>query len=229
MNKTQLTLADLDKVCKKTNYTYILTRYWNSLGKDPDDLDIYVKKQYFSVYVKKLTELGYVSSSHDQALGGRVPGAQLNLIRKDRIKIDLHNDFTWRVDRYLDLKLIESQEQKRAVDAFLVLINIVFEKTYITDEEYELFYKNKDLIYDNDVFQSQSKKYKWDFTYYLFKRWVNNKKLYKKNIPIFIPIYIVIVSYIEALTRKKKFHVISFAYYFYFMTRYFITKQLPYD
>ena len=81
-----------------------------------------------------LKALGYSASSHDHALGGRVAAAQINLTKPGRIKIDLHKDFTWRRHRYLDLNLLWKKYPQ--INKFLIMINIIFEKSYLLKHDY---------------------------------------------------------------------------------------------
>ena len=67
---------------------YLLTRYNPNTGAS-DDLDILVRSKDFEGSIYSLERLGYKQSSHDQALGGRIAGIQVNLNRPGRIKIDL--------------------------------------------------------------------------------------------------------------------------------------------
>jgi hypothetical protein len=210
IDKVRKTLNDLEGI------NYLLTRF-NKNAVSVDDLDILVRPNDFDRTITQLREKGYISSSHDQALGGRVPGAQINLTKPNRIKVDLHKDFTWRAKRYLDLDIVWSKE--KFVDKFLVFINVLFEKTYIDREDYDYIWKDKDKIFFNPGFISQAQKYGWKNTFNKFKDW--NPK--KADLPIFLPLSIVFTSYIE------KFHLISFMYYVFFRVRFLIKRKLPYD
>lgn len=217
MNQLTETLIDLQKSTKKLKCGFVVTRFVSD--PMPDDLDILVKKEDFNNLVGALESTGYQSSSHDYALGGRTKGAQINLVKKDRIKIDLHKDFTWRNSHYFDLDLlwknldttsisgIRCLAPKKGIDNFLILINTIFEKSYFVE-------KNIKFEYD-PVFFEQAKKYGWENTYLKFFE--------LKPLTHFLPVWFEIYSYLE------KWHIVSFAYYFFFRIRYLINKRLPYN
>ena len=217
MSQLTKTLTDLQKSGKKLKCSFVVTRFVPE--STPNDLDILVKKDDFKDFVHALESVGYQSSSHDYALGGRKKGAQINLAKKGRVKIDLHNDFTWRCSHYLDLDLLWQNLKKTSIegvrclvprkdyDNFLIMINTIFEKTYF-------FEKNINFEF-NPIFRDQAKKYGWENTYLKF--------FGLRPTPRFLPVWFEIYSYFE------KWYVISFAYYFFFRIRYIINKRLPYS
>lgn len=238
MNKLRKTLIDLS-ILKRENINFVVTRFWRDSKVEPDDLDILVIKKDFNKVITLLIEQNYQSLSHDQALGGRIKGMQRNLVNDSRIKIDLHQDFTWKKSHYLDLNLVwNNLEQEKVagikclmpkviVDVFIIIINIIFEKTYINKSDYDYVKKYVQNVFNDITFDDQARKYGWILTYRLFKRWF---KLTKKNkYPIFIPIYLVICSYFEKLIHDKKIDIISFMYYVFFRARYQINGVLPYE
>lgn len=216
MIKLNQTIKDLEIASKQGKFKYLITRY-NPKQKNVDDLDVLVNEKDFEKVVGELEKLGYVASSHDHALGGRVKGAQVNLNKTNRIKIDLHKDFTWRAKRYIDLELVWSQ--KDLVDEFLVFINVIFEKAYIDREDYEYIWGKKNRVFENKEFEHQAKKYGWLATFIAFKSWKPNIK----SLPVFLPLSLIFTSYLE------KFHLISFLYFIFFRFRYLIWRILPYD
>lgn len=211
MNLVQKTLSDLAGV------NYILTRFDKSSNSVPDDLDILVKPANFQPTVDLLLAKGYVATSHDKAFGGRLRGMQINLARMDRIKIDLHQDFTWRKSRYLDLNLVWDQQSQ--IDQFLVLINTIFEKTYLLKPEYAFL---KSFI-PTPLFLAQTDTYGWRRSYTLFLKWWSKQSTLDYRSPVFLPVRLVLQSYLD------KFEPISLAYYLFFRTRYAFIKKLPYD
>lgn len=237
MNKLTKTLIEL-MILQKSKVKFVLTRFWRNSTKMPDDLDILVSKQDFPVAISLLENLGYQSFSHDQALGGRIKGMQKNLVKHGRIKIDLHQDFTWKKSRYLDLNLIwknlENQKvdqidclmPKIEIDIFIILINIIFEKTYITKEDFRYIAKFLAKVFQDQSFESQAKKYGWFNTFKLFRKWFPKSK---KKFPLFLPVYLVIFSYIEKMIHEKKVDLVSLLYYFFFRSRFQINGVLPYE
>lgn len=216
MNILNKTFIDLKNAAKEGKFKYLITRFDRNSIKI-DDLDILVMKNDFEMVISSLQKIGYRKYSHDYALGGRVPGAQINLLKQGRIKIDLHKDFTWRAHRYIDLELV--WKNKTLVNEFLVFISVLFEKTYFDKEDYKHVWKYKTEIFNNRIFQDQAKKHKWYKTFTAFKKWQPEDII----LPVFIPIRIVAVSFFE------KFHLISFLYYIFFKIRYSLKKTLPYD
>lgn len=224
------TLVELNKVLAQAKIDFVLTRF-NFFKDDPGDIDILVRPGSFNQAVSALEKSGYTSSPHDQALGGRIGGAQINLVKQNRIKIDLHKDFTWRKNYYFDLDLIwQNLETKTVagvkvkaprsdVDALVVAINIMFEKTYITQADWEYLQK----FFSGTNFLAQIKRYGWGGTYARFSKWWENRKKRRQSFPVFLPLTLILYSYFE------KFEPVSLAYYFFFRTRYLINKSLPYE
>lgn len=230
MNKSfDETLGDI----KKLKYDYLITRH---VSDTPNDIDLLVKGEDYLKVIKKLEEAGYFSSSHDHALGGRLPDYQRNLEKKNRIKIDLHKDFTWRKLKYFDVgtlfrykhcdKKLKDYSPEPVWDASIVLVNIIFEKTYIKDE-HDYLSKWVREIYENEEITDQFIKFGYEKTMNKFKEWFDTKEL--SNDIAFLPLSLIIYSYLEQLINHRYFHIKSFMYYFFFRTRYFINKKLPYD
>lgn len=240
MSKLAPTLEELSEALETDETEFVLTRFNMRNVNEPNDLDILVKPNFFKETIKILIDNGYISSSHDQALGGRIAGMQKNLIKTGRIKIDLHQDFTWRKSRYLDLNLIwENLEERtingvkiktprKKIDVFIVTINIIFEKTYITKEDFKYLETEKDYFGEN-VFREQAEKYGWLRTYKGFLRWWEGGGSRTKSFPAFLPASLIIFSYVEKLIHDKKLDLVSLLYYFFFRTRYLINKTLPYE
>ncbi len=217
--KVRQTLADLQGI------KFLVTRF-NPAVDNPDDLDILVRAGDFQKCIGLLKERGYQSSSHDHALGGRVKGIQINLTKSDRIKIDLHQDFTWRRKQYIDINKIWENSKLNKVDptwdAFLIMINVIFEKTYFTKDDFELFYSHWPKIIESRKFMEQAVKFGWYNTFVNFKNWIKNHQRELK-FPLFLPLKLVLFSYI------KKFDFISLIYYLFFRIRYTVNSILPYD
>lgn len=235
MNRLTQTLIDLQTL----KIDFVLTRFWRNSKLKPDDLDILVRHKDFSNVIKLLEEKGYQSFSHDQALGGRIKGMQKNLVKESRIKIDLHQDFTWKKSHYLDLNLIWNNLEKNKIeevnclmpkieiDIFIIVINIIFEKTYITKNDFHFINKYLPLIFQDKSFDNQTKKYGWDMAYQLFKRWFGKVK--KNKFPIFLPVYLILFSYLEKLISDKRIDLVSLLYYIFFRIRFEINGVLPYE
>lgn len=239
MNELKKTLSELKKTLNEENLLFIVTRFNRYYDHNPDDIDILVREADFDDVIISLEKEGYASSSHDHALGGRIPGAQKNLTKKARVKIDLHKDFTWRGVQYFDLSNVWNSFRNTQIsgisvkvpevtlDAFIVLINVIFEKTYFMEDEYIIVQKQKDKLFVDNTYYDQAKQYGWGNTFLAFKSWFRNER--DSSLPLFLPTRIILLSYFEKFLHDKKFHIISFLYYFFFRTRYFINKTLPYD
>ncbi len=220
----------MNKIVKSTRddlkgFPYLLTRF-NKQVNIPDDLDILVQSKDFDSIVTKLVKIGYQPTSHDQALGGRIPGAQINLTKPGRIKIDLHKDFTWRQKQYIDIQKIWENSRLSSVDptwdAFLVMINVIFEKTYFTSEDFDIFFPRWFGIKNSLEFSNQASQYLWKNTFNLFKIWMEHQPKNPK-FPLFLPVRLVLFSYFE------KFNLVSLVYYLFFRTRFIVNGQLPYE
>ncbi len=217
--KIQQTLFDLRGI------NFLLTRLNPRVG-NPDDLDILIHPSDFKKGIGLLKKRGYKGSSHDHALGGRIPGMQVNLTKPKRIKIDLHQDFTWRKKRYLDVEKIWLHSTKNRIDptwdAFLVMVNVIFEKTYFMPDDFEIFISQWREIRNSQELVQQTIQYSWNNTFINFKSWMKNHQQ-KLKFPLFLPVKLVLSSY------REKFDFVSLAYYFFFRIRYLVNNNLPYD
>lgn len=204
---------------------FLLTRF-NPRSLNHDDLDILVRQSDFVKSIIILERLGYKQFSHDYALGGRIEGMQVNLTKPGRIKIDLHQDFTWRRKQYLGLyKLWENSKKNRldpVWDAFLVMINVIFEKTYFMPDEFEIFSLQWQKVRSSPEFFQQIAKYGWSNTFFRFEKWMDGISPNVK-FPLFLPVKLIFYSY------REKFDFVSFVYYVFFRARFFLTGNLPYD
>lgn len=230
------TLEELDGCLTKNNIEWLLTRLLSD-EKKISDLDILVRKTDFQTAIKVLEKAGYKKFSHDHALGGRKKGYQINLVKKDRIKIDLHKDFTWRKSKYIDTSLVwRSKQQSKAgkvvfhkpsykVDAFLVYINILFEKTYISNKDEKIFEYREVLC--NEKFNAQARKYNWGKSLTYLRNWLEKKEKFRS--PEFLPFWLICFSYWEKLKREKSIDIVSFLYYLFFRVRYCVNSRLPYE
>lgn len=231
----QLTLLEL----KKTKIPFLVTRFIDTASVD--DLDVLVSKKNYSAMIRKLEKLGYAQSSHDHAFGGRKKNYQRNLIKKGRIKVDLHKDFTWRKSKYLNSRLLWKTKKlkeigslkvyvpEESIDKFLILINVIFEKTYFLRTDYDHIHVLTKILFADDRFYAQAKKYGWDKTWRKFITWYTTTELDKNNFPVFLPIWIVLYSYVEKFAFERKIDLTSLAYYLFFYTRYKVNKKLPYS
>lgn len=213
------TLIDLKEM------NYLLTRF-SPASLSPDDFDILIHPKDFKECIQLLKTKGYQSFSHDFALGGRIPGMQINLVKANRIKIDLHKDFTWRKTRYLDVEKIWQNSIQNRVDptwdAFLIMVNVIFEKTYFVPDDFDMFFSQWQKIKNSPELLQQTFRYSWNNTFTSFKKWIDNQTK-KPNFPLFLPMKLVLSSYFD------KFDFVSLVYYFFFRFRYFINNNLPYE
>lgn len=235
MNNLKLTLADLNTALEKNKIRFLLTRF-NTVSVS--DLDILVDSKDFNPAISLMQSLGYEIQSHDHALGGRKKGFQINLVKPQRIQVDLHKDFTWRKTNYVDLDIlweenisknvegISVQQPKIENDLFLILINIIFEKAYITSADWKSLSKILPGIFDQEEFNKQAAKYHWGKTWSHFKSWI--LKSHKTKFPIFLPITLVFYSYWEKLIGDKHVDLRSLIYYIFFRARYLLMQKLPY-
>ncbi len=240
MNKFRDTLLEILNILGKNKIQFALTRFDKNNPCDPNDLDILVMPDSFYETIRVLEGNGYISSSHDKALGGRIKSMQMNLTKTGRIKIDLHQDFTWRASRYFDLYLVwdnlktkrvqgvEYQAPEDAVDVFIILINIIFEKTYLKESDYAYIKENIEAISKNPIFTSQAKKYGWLRSFSWFVTWFGSIEG-SKTWPVFLPVGLVVSSYFEKFLHDKNINITSLLYYIFFRTRFILNGALPYD
>lgn len=230
---TRSTLYEIGELLGTQKIPWILTRYGYG---EVSDLDVLVKSKDFNKVILIFRKAGYEVLSHNHALGGRKTDFQFNLLKKGRIKIDLHKNFTWRKSEYMDSDLIWSGIRQASidgvlvyrpsveVDCFLNFVNILFEKTYLLGDE-KVLLQHIDVL-NKSKFVNQAKKYKWSGSLLRFYKWLNT--LNNNDYPIFAPVSIIIYSYIEKLFRAGQIDLISLAYYTFFRTRYVLTRKLPY-
>jgi hypothetical protein len=234
------TLVEISKILLKNNASWAMVRFDPKGKKAPADIDLLVSSKDYQNFKEACKEFGYTTTSHDEALGGRIKGMQINLVKPGRIKIDLHQNFTWRKYYYFDLDLVWNNLVTRkiesvniltpqtSVDTFIVLVNLIFEKTYINKEDFNYLLRSKDSLFSNLDFDNQAKKYHWHKTFSLFKLWFSNINS-QSAFPVFIPMRIVLYSYWEKLLGDHTLDVTSLLYYFFFWTRFLLNGKLPYE
>lgn len=240
MNKFYDTISEISRIFTKNKIQFAVTRFNRNILKEPDDLDILVKPGSFKKAIEVLEENGYRSSSHDEALGGRIKGMQMNLTEPERIKIDLHQNFTWRKAKYFDLSLVWDNLRfvnfskvrypapKVEVDTFLVIINLIFEKTYIQKEDLEYIRGSSREIFTDPILQIQARKYGWERTFSKFNI-LFDKFGKPPRFPVFLPISLVVHSYIEKFFHDKRIDVTSVLYYVFSRIRFSVNGVLPYE
>lgn len=240
MNKLYSTISEISRIFTENNVEFVLARFNSNNPKEPDDLDFLVKPNSFERAIKVLEENGYRSSSHDEALGGRIKGMQKNLTRQTKIKIDLHQDFTWRKTQYFDLSLVWDNLRfvnfskvrypapKVEVDTFLVIVNLIFEKTYIQKEDLEYIRGSSREIFTDPILQIQARKYGWERTFSKFSVWFD-KLGQPTHFPRFLPVSLILYSYLEKFLHDKRVNVISLLYYVFFRIRFNLNGVLPYE
>lgn len=240
MNKFYNTISEISRIFTKNDIEFVVTRFNRNSLKEPDDLDILVKPNSFKKTVRVLEENGFRSLSHDEALGGRIKGMQVNLIKPSKIKIDLHQDFTWRASRYFNLDLVwkrlktetaeglEYPAPDKDVDTFIVVINIIFEKAYLKKEDYNYIQKSLDEISKNPLFETHATSHGWNKSFDYFIKWFRSIDT-PNTWPVFLPFGLVINSYIEKFLQEKRFNIVSLLYYLFFRARFFLNGILPYN
>jgi len=234
------TLTDISDACSEYKIRFAITRFDSFKKSLPSDIDLLITGTDFLKTINVFNKEGYKSFSHDQALGGRIKGMQINLVKPRRIKIDLHQAFTWRKSKYFDLKLIWDNLQptkiegininlpKTDIDAFIVLVNIIFEKTYLNENEFSYIKRMSKDIFDNQIFGDQALRFGWGNSFEKFKSWFK-KSQNRKDYPVFLPFNLIIYSYWEKFIFDFKIDVISLLYYLFFRLRFLLNKQLPYE
>lgn len=237
--KLAKTIKEAKTIFDSCRTRFLITRY-NQYNPSTDDLDILVRHNKFAKTIQEFHKYGYKVSSHDHALGGRLAGYQTNLTKKGRIKIDLHKDFTWRKSKYIDLDFIwdssikdnkfkNIQRPRKDVDQLLILINIIFEKTYINGYDWSYLSPDIKKIFSTPLFTQQARTYRWENTFLKFQNWFLAQQPTQSSFPIFLPITLILYSYYEKLTKSRRIDLVSLSYYIFFRIRYLITQTLPYE
>ena len=191
--KVQQTLQDLKGI------DFLLTRF-NPETKTPDDLDILVNPHNFEKCIETLISRNYRASSHDHALGGRIAGMQANLVKPGRIKIDLHQDFTWRQKQYVDIKKIWENSKLNRVDltwdAFLIMINVILKRPILYKKILKCFSQWEKLRTLQSMY---NRRFNMVGTIRLLISKVGWKVNNKIQILLFLPVRLVLSSYLENL------------------------------
>jgi hypothetical protein len=232
------TIATISSLFKDANIEWILTRFVVRDEQMADDLDVLIHSRDFEKAKDAFRRNGFSLLSHDAALGGRLAGYQINVVKRGFVKIDLHKDFTWRRTKYFsDSFFWEGKIEKDinhtkvfvpgdAENAFLVSTNVIFEKTYFSKHEYEFVMKNHELMC-SDRIVDQARRHGWAKTYVGFCKWIGPKK--SPSFPLFLPWGLVAVSFWEKTIHDRQIDIVNLMYTLFFRVRYTLTKQLPYE
>ena len=104
---------------------------------------------------------------------------------------------------------------------FLIMINVIFEKTYFVQEDFEVF-SQWEKIKNSPEYVQQTIQYGWNNTFVNFKSWMEGQQQKSKSL-LFLPVRLVLSSYLE------KFDFMSLGYYLFFRIRYVVNNSLPYE
>jgi hypothetical protein len=239
-------------------FNWLVTRTFKYSPYVTFDVDVFIPENEFRKAVDKLKKNGCQIKSHDNSLGGRFSGAQVNVIKDGLLTIDLHNDFTWQKRKFLDPKfvIVNSRFQiitgvkvkipSPEVEFILCMADITHERFNVTLLDLIWIHGlSKEIKKWEDIFQ-QIKLYKWNrvFTYTAAKINIMLESIYNKqlipinvssskfeyNLPYFLPLKLCWLSYIENFLSSGRFPAVSFAYMHYCKIRYYISgqKQMPY-
>lgn len=236
---------------------YLITRTYKYIPYVTFDIDLFINSEDFNKTIALFKEDGCQISSHDGSLGGRIPGKQKNIKKDNLLTIDLHRDFTWQKRRFLDIELLFSETRKRdisgvkctipsaEVEFLLCMSDITHERFNITLLDIIWIEGLSKEIKDWNLIFNQVSKYGWRIVFNETSKIINamTKEIYDKivipdvgvsnintSLPMFLPIHICWMSYIENLMKNKQFPLTSFAYMHYTRFRYFLSNKnkMPY-
>ena len=152
---------------------YLVTRTFKFIDFVTFDVDLFVGSNNFNKVVNKFKSKGFRIESHDNSLGGRLPGMQVNIRKDDLLTIDLHQDFTWQKRQFLEPKSVMRNPKERKiagisvltpspeVELLLCIADIAHERFSITLLDLIWLKGLSKEIRDWNFVFNQAKKYKW--------------------------------------------------------------------
>ncbi|MDO8638510.1 MAG: nucleotidyltransferase family protein [Candidatus Daviesbacteria bacterium] len=255
LTKLSDTLIFCNEVLK--DFSFLVTRTFKYIPYVTFDVDVYIPKSEFKKVIKVFKDNGCNVGSHDNSLGGRIPGSQINIFKKGLLTIDLHNDFTWQKRKFLDLDFVSLNYREEniagvnvripspEVELILCVADITHERFNITLLDLIWLRGLSKEIKKWDLVNKQIKIFKWERTFNVVAKIINGMSvdLYgesfirgvkslenKYSLPYFLPLQLCWLSYLENVLANKKFPFISFAYMHYCKFRYYLSgkKKMPY-
>src|SRR3989344_1779776 len=234
---------------------YLVTRTYKYIDYVTFDVDLFVGNQHFNRVVDKFEARGFSIESHDNSLGGRLPGMQVNIKKAGLLTIDLHQDFTWQKRQFLEPKSVMRNPKERKiagisvltpspeVELLLCIADIAHERFSITLLDLIWLKGLSKEIRDWNFVFNQAKKYKWLNVFKKVSSIVNQIALdiYGQTIvgnvspkkgfyqlPYFLSLPTCWMIYINTLLGYSHFPVVSFLYMHYNQFKYLIKNQMPY-
>jgi len=256
INKLTNTIKFINQVLdKKINYS--ITRTYKYIDYVTFDVDLFVEDKNLKKTIELFKQSGCQVESHDASFGGRISGSQVNVKKSELLTIDLHSDFTWQKRSFVDTSMILKDGRKKEVgginvdvpsaevEFLLCMADMGHERFNITLLDLIWLEGLSKEIKDWGLIFSQTKKNGWNRAFNEIGAIVNkltlgiyNKKIIpgikpKKveyTLPVFIPIQICWLSYLENITHNKHFPLISFAYMHYCKMRYYLSgkRKMPF-
>lgn len=174
---------------------------------------------------------------------GKQSFKQINFLRNDLLKIDLHNGFHWQGNTFFDERLVwkntrfvsmlgvKIQIPALFVEVLLNLAHILYERRYVTLLDY-FFLKDAIKKVDIDNLLKQANKYAWDNSlsdllgiFNFLSSNFNNIKF-----PYILPLSLCIKTFNERYIKIGYFPKYDFAYFIFTTLRYYFTnrKRMPY-
>lgn len=246
--------------CKKVlgrDINWLVTRTFKYIPYVTFDVDIYIPQDEFKKAIEKFENSGCGIKSHDNSLGGRIPGAQVNVFKEGLLTIDLHKNFTWQKREFIDTSLLFQKKRSKyiaglkvdipspEVELLLCLSDIGHERFNITLLDL-IWLKGLSIeIKDWQIIFQQPQKYGWNRVFKHLSRMINGMAIdiYGKEIiprvgnkkgeyelPYFLPLYVCWLSFIENILHRKNFPIIPFLYMHYCRARYYLSgkKKMPF-
>lgn len=256
ITKLRRTIKFVQKVLG-SSVEYSITRTYKYTHYITFDIDLFSPKKDFKKATEEFRKNGCQILSHDNSLGGRLPGRQVNVKKDGLLTIDFHNNFTWQKRTFLDPELLEKDHRFENIEGVKTKIpsaEVEF-LLCVSDVAHERFnFTLLDLIWiegsckeikDWDLIFDQIKKHGWWWTFSLVAKRINglSQDIYQKelipkvgkvsqvySLPYFIPAWICWISYLENFLKTHHISFVSFAYMNYCKLKYYMSgkKRMPY-
>lgn len=235
---------------------YLIVRTFKFLPFVTYDVDVFVPPDFFDAAVDRFKRHGADIESHDNALGGRLPRRQVNVLMNNLLTIDLHQNFTWQKRLFLNVDQIEYLKVPRIignvkvntprpeVEFILCVSDISHERFFVTLADL-FFIKNlAEEIEDWEYVFREVQALKWLKTFLHVSEILNGLALsvFKKSLipktgyknlgnpswPYFFPLSICWLSFYENLTSNRSTPLLPFLYFHYGRLKHYLTGSIPY-
>lgn len=221
------TLKLLTNVFEKAGLDFLVVKTIKEFPYVFNDIDILVRAEEYKKACKVLGKQGGVVRPYE-------PKRQADICLEGYTNVDLHRGFHWQNSEYLDLDFVWRKPQKRryqgvefpvpsdSVRWALVVLNILFERYYISFSDF--FFLKRGLVkIDAQKVISQAKKYNWDEALGGFLEILGGLEGHER-FPYILPSRYMLGVFWEGLRRKYSIKLFQMAYYTFAKIRFHLTK-----